>query len=205
MSDLKPTPTDPRRERAERFLAATDKVNQLCDKADITVFQEAQWELDDLCGEEAPQICQDLLSALDEIKGLEEENDRLEGELDEAKDALWPDWLKQMMAMIRKRSGYDGYDDADGVNLPEELSELLGDMDRQLKFADSTNKALQAQIIGEEPLKAQLATLRQLADDSHPIIAKLLDPETAYVYAPIAAKRLKQLGDAFPKPTEDHK
>lgn len=56
----------------------------------------------------------------------------LEGQLEEALYQPWPKWAEDMKKQIRAVSGYDGYDDAsDGVNLPDELSELINELTEQ--------------------------------------------------------------------------
>lgn len=63
---------------------------------------------------------------------LEERIADLEGELEEARFQPWPQWAEDMKKQIREVSGYDGYDDAtDGVNLPDELSELINELTNQ--------------------------------------------------------------------------
>jgi hypothetical protein len=65
------------------------------------------------------------------IQRLQSENERLEDELDEARYAPWPEWVKKVLAVIRERSGYDGHDDAiDGVDLPAELDECMSELER---------------------------------------------------------------------------
>lgn len=50
----------------------------------------------------------------------------LEAELEEARQEPWPEWAERMKRTIRKYSGYDGFDDqTEGIDLPEELDELL--------------------------------------------------------------------------------
>jgi hypothetical protein len=54
--------------------------------------------------------------------------ERAEAERDELRDAPWPKWATECLKIIRKHSGYDGYDDAaEGVDLPSELEETLGE------------------------------------------------------------------------------
>lgn len=43
---------------------------------------------------------------------------------------LWPEWATTCLKLIREVSGYDGYDDAEGVDLPEELRELIHELSR---------------------------------------------------------------------------
>lgn len=62
----------------------------------------------------------------------EEEIARLEDELSDARYEPWPEWARKVLAVIRKRSGYDGYDDAEnGVDLPEELDETMAELERE--------------------------------------------------------------------------
>jgi hypothetical protein len=70
--------------------------------------------------------------------------ERAEAERDELRDAPWPKWVTDCLTIIRKHSGYDGYDDAvQGVDLPAELEETLDEV-----------------VTRAETAEAQLATLR---------------------------------------------
>lgn len=53
------------------------------------------------------------------------ERDELQDECDELKQQPWPEWAEKCLKIIRKYSGYDGFDDGNGVDLVEELTELL--------------------------------------------------------------------------------
>jgi hypothetical protein len=67
-----------------------------------------------------------------DITALQERIADLESELEEALYQPWPKWAEDMKKQIRDVSGYDGYDDAtDGVNLPDELSELINELTEQ--------------------------------------------------------------------------
>lgn len=72
---------------------------------------------------------------------------KLEDDLSEAAYEPWPEWASKVLAVIRKRSGYDGYDDAtDGVDLPIELDEAMDELeaeaDRQKLRATSAEAKL---------------------------------------------------------------
>lgn len=67
-----------------------------------------------------------------DVAALQERIADLESELEEALYQPWPKWAADMKKQIRDVSGYDGYDDAtDGVNLPDELSELINELTEQ--------------------------------------------------------------------------
>lgn len=55
--------------------------------------------------------------------------DTLETKLNEALQQPWPEWATSIMKTVREHSGYDGYDDAEGVDLPEEVREHCEEMD----------------------------------------------------------------------------
>lgn len=57
--------------------------------------------------------------------------DDLQQQVEEEKRGPWPEWAEKVLAVIRKHSGYDGYDDmSEGIDLAAELDELLEDMGR---------------------------------------------------------------------------
>lgn len=93
---------------------------------------------------------------LKETKPLEEEitcliveRDDLEAEKDEAEHAPWPEWAELLLKMIRKRTGYDGFDDQiEGVDLPGELAEAFD-------YIDADEKKLRAQLAKAEQLVSE--------------------------------------------------
>ncbi|KAB2751765.1 Lar family restriction alleviation protein [Brucella anthropi] len=57
---------------------------------------------------------------------LQSENDAQADQISELQMTPWPEWATKVLAVIRKRSGYDGYGDAiEGVDLPAELDECI--------------------------------------------------------------------------------
>lgn len=66
------------------------------------------------------------------IAELDEEIGRLEDENSDLRCEPWPEWARAVLKVIRKHSGYDGYDDAtEGVDMPLELSEHLSEMEAE--------------------------------------------------------------------------
>jgi hypothetical protein len=64
--------------------------------------------------------------------------ERAEAERDELRDAPWPKWVTDCLTIIRKHSGYDGYDDAvQGVDLPAELEETLNESVTRAETAEA--------------------------------------------------------------------
>lgn len=67
------------------------------------------------------------------IAALEEQVGRLEDENSDLRYEPWPEWARAVLKVIRKHSGYDGYDDAtEGVDMPLELSEHLSEMEAEV-------------------------------------------------------------------------
>jgi hypothetical protein len=74
-----------------------------------------------------------LTSLMEENERLKEENGQLIDENSDLRYEPWPEWAKAVLSVIRKHSGYDGYDDAtEGVDMPLELSEHLSEMEAHL-------------------------------------------------------------------------
>ncbi len=102
-------------------------------------FWRLKRELDDARGnvEKALSRQAELQRENDALKTrcqeLEETCSDLETERDDAEHQPWPEWAEAILQMIRKRSGYDGFDDAEGVDLPEELRELLSGNDAEIE------------------------------------------------------------------------
>ena len=66
------------------------------------------------------------------IAELEEDVGRLVDENSDLRCEPWPEWASAVLKVIRKHSGYDGYDDAtEGVDMPLELSEHLSEMEAE--------------------------------------------------------------------------
>ena len=64
-------------------------------------------------------------TAVDAVESLRAELDDMREQRDEALRGPWKDWAERLMNRVRKGSGYDGYDDADGVDLAGEVIEHL--------------------------------------------------------------------------------
>ena len=62
------------------------------------------------------------------VNELEIECSDLESERDDAEHQPWPEWAETILKIVRKHSGYDGFADDDGIDLPRELSELLSEI-----------------------------------------------------------------------------
>jgi hypothetical protein len=94
------------------------------------------------------------------VAELEAEADDLRAELDTARDAPWPKWADETLAVVREFSGYDGFDDADtGVDLPAETRDCLSEL---AAAADRHRSRVAA-------LEAERAELRPLRDDLPPM------------------------------------
>jgi hypothetical protein len=66
------------------------------------------------------------------LEAQAEEIARRVDESDELRHQPWPEWASKVLAVIRSRSGYDGYDDAlDGVDLPAELEETMAALEQE--------------------------------------------------------------------------
>ncbi|MUO84851.1 hypothetical protein [Agrobacterium vitis] len=88
------------------------------------------------------------------IAELEKENAQLSDENYELKTAPWPEWATAVVKVVRKHSGYDGYDDAtEGVDFPAELEEHLSAIEQddhkwmeKAKAAETRIAELEAEI-----------------------------------------------------------
>ncbi len=67
------------------------------------------------------------------VEELEAELDAKQAELDEALHQPWPEWAKQVLKMTRDLSGYDGYDDQDGIDVAEEVREAYAELTSQIE------------------------------------------------------------------------
>lgn len=89
-------------------------------------------EMGSIGGPSYTQMMQQRLEAATALEAQAEEIARLSDENDELRCAPWPEWASKVLAVIRARSGYDGYDDAiDGVDLPAELEETMAVLERE--------------------------------------------------------------------------
>lgn len=79
-------------------------------------------------GAEIETLRAQLKVAQDELEAVKDERDAL----DDTKYEPWPEWSESCLKIVRKKSGYDGYDDAEGVSLPDELTNLLDDYDSEV-------------------------------------------------------------------------
>jgi hypothetical protein len=70
------------------------------------------------------------------VAELQAENNELKDKVEqlELDSRIWPEWALKSLKLIRKQSGYDGYDDqSDGVDLPEELGEMIDEFNSIIK------------------------------------------------------------------------
>jgi hypothetical protein len=78
----------------------------------------------------------------DEIAKLRAQVEELQAEVDDLnvndERDVWPDWASAILKTVREYSGYDGYDDQDGIDLPAEVSECLAELNA---IAERANKA----------------------------------------------------------------
>ncbi|MCH4542966.1 hypothetical protein [Ochrobactrum sp. A-1] len=88
---------------------------------------------------------------------LQSENDAQADQISELQMTPWPEWATKVLAVIRKRSGYDGYGDAiEGVDLPAELDECIAAI-------EADNAALTARV---KELAEALDKQRELDNES---------------------------------------
>ena len=78
-----------------------------------------------------------LLALRDALDAAERERDELQERVNEAESPPWPEWAERMLKQVRAESGYYGYDDEDGVDLPAELGDLIAEFRSQAKKAES--------------------------------------------------------------------
>lgn len=83
-------------------------------------------------------------TAVDAVESLRAELDDMREQRDEALRGPWKDWAERLMNRVRKGSGYDGYDDADGVDLAGEVIEHLDIVEADNERLAAELAALQA-------------------------------------------------------------
>jgi hypothetical protein len=107
---------------------------------ELMAFNEGEWpaQTTELVGADPVQI-----------ELLQEEVARLQDDLDEARQVLWPEWSTKILKLVRSYSGYDGYDDAtEGVDLVAEVEEALSELHSE---AEKLRKAAPAEhVVGVE-------------------------------------------------------
>ena len=78
---------------------------------------------------------------------LQAENERLKDDLDDAIRGPWAEWAEKITKSVRKRSGYDGFDDqAEGVDLPTEVEDCLCELEHLIKKIASERDALKSKL-----------------------------------------------------------
>lgn len=93
----------------------------------------------------------------------------------------WPEWAEKCLKIIRKHSGYDGFDDAsEGVDLPEELSELLDGIDVEDRRKRDQLAATQ---FDNERLRSYLSEISSLP--AHPMRDKASRIAATALFSPI--------------------
>ncbi|MBE0561825.1 MAG: hypothetical protein IH622_13565 [Ochrobactrum anthropi] len=106
---------------------------------------------------------------------LKSENDAQADQISELQMTPWPEWATKVLAVIRKRSGYDGYGDAiEGVDLPAELDECIAAI-------EADNAALTARVKELEEHCELLCdpTIIRLEKENSDLEAKLTAAEKA--------------------------
>ena len=88
------------------------------------------------------------------VKELEQERDALKAEIDDKQAEIsnlrceWPEWASRILEIVRKHTGYDGYDDQlDGIDIPAEVSEAMEEYAGQI-----------------DKLKAELESIKAVRD-----------------------------------------
>lgn len=104
-----------------------------------------------------------LQSQAERIKELEEAEDDHQTELADAARGPWAEWSIAIMKSVRDRSGYDGFDDKDGVDLPAEVEDHFQEMDRLI---EKLTEKLRNEKFEHSAIRAQLAALQ--VDDELP-------------------------------------
>jgi hypothetical protein len=66
------------------------------------------------------------------LEAAGEKENALHSQLEEVRHAPWPEWTTDILKMVREESGYDGYDDAEGVDVAEEVRELIAEFKAQI-------------------------------------------------------------------------
>ena len=126
-----------------------------------------------------------ILDALTEARG---EVERLTDENDELRNVPWPEWAKKVVATIRAHSGYDGSDDAiDGIDMPQELGQILDEYDGQIKHKD-----------------AELATLRAEKDRLRRVCSEYNDEVSQILGKALGFPWFKDDQENFPGATEEN-
>ena len=110
------------------------------------------------------RVADNLKALLDHIEYLSAEVERLtaeaddhEVELDEAARGPWAVWSLAIMKSVRERSGYDGFDDQDGVDLPAEVEEAFLELERLIERRTAERDQLRAQLEAQGEAVAKLS------------------------------------------------
>lgn len=118
-----------------------------------------------------------LLILVDRIHDLETELDAKDSELLDALSEPWPEWAKQVLKMTRELSGYDGYDDSDGIDIAEEVKEAYGELTSQIErlrgALASSGQGTPAAPAQPRETQAQAGGVRE-ADDAYGLLIKAL-------------------------------
>lgn len=95
---------------------------------------------------ELDMIAEELRMYATKMDVLAAELDTAIRERDEARQEPWPEWTTNILKMVREVSGYDGHDDAEGVDVEEEVRELIAELTSQIERL----RASQAPAVGAE-------------------------------------------------------
>ncbi|MEJ5026321.1 Lar family restriction alleviation protein [Brucella anthropi] len=110
---------------------------------------------------------------------LKSENDAQEDQISELQMTPWPEWATKVLAVIRKRSGYDGYGDAiEGVDLPAELDECIAAIEADNAAQAARIKELEAENKNHlEEWYRGLRVQKKISDRAEALEAKLAAAE----------------------------
>lgn len=92
----------------------------------------------------SPEIMREVIAYIDRLKS---ENERLEDELDEFKQEVWPDWADKIESRLRS-VGYDARDENGSINLAEAFKDYLSGIEEQEAYEQLKVQNLEA-IIGK--------------------------------------------------------
>jgi hypothetical protein len=94
---------------------------------------------------------QDMSAVIEMIENLEKENARLEDELYEAQNPVWPEWAKEIHQALAALGC--GEDQGEGINLPQALEDYLSGVEQNERMDRTKIEKLES-LIGE--LKAAI-------------------------------------------------
>lgn len=124
------------------------------------------------------EISNGISALCDQVHVLEEENARLQDELDDALQAPWPLWADSILKTL-KHYGYDPVDTDGTVDLGDAFSEYMLGVDQEDEFQ---RKQLEKLSVSHEALTAEVERLREALERLEAASEQLAATRTIAIY-----------------------